>query len=55
MFSQFARKVLFSRKIMKHFYNILYITFLHTLFPTLSAIFVNVLIICSWEKGIYHF
>ena len=55
MFSQFARKLLFSRKIMKRIYNILYITFYTPFFPTLSVIFVNVLIICLWERDFMTF
>ena len=43
MFSQFARKVLFSG--IKHIYNTLYIVY--TRFPTVSAIFMNVLTIRS--------
>ena len=51
MFSQFARKIQFSE--IKHIYITLYIVY--TRFPTVSAIFANVLIIRSWEGGFITF
>ena len=46
MFSQLARKHLISE--IKHIYNNLYIIYTH--FPTVSAIFANVLSTHSWER-----
>ena len=48
MFSQFARKLLFSGKNNEMYLQHFICNFLHTLFPTLSTIFANVLIICLW-------
>ena len=51
MFSQFARKILFSG--IKHIYITIYIVY--TCFPTVSAIFANVLILRSWEGAFITF
>ena len=52
MFSQFARKLLFSE--IKRIHKTLYITFTRP-FPTVSVIFVNVLIIRLWRRGFITF
>ena len=51
MFSQLTRKHLISE--IKHIYNTLYIIYTH--FPTVSAIFANVLTTRSWEKEFMPF
>ena len=51
MFSQLARKHLISE--IKHIYNTLYIIYTH--FPTVSAIFANVLTTRLWEFMTFEF
>ena len=51
MFSQLARKHLITE--IKHIYNTLYIIYTH--FPTVSAIFANVLTTRLWEREFMTF
>ena len=55
MFSQFARKLLFSGKNNEMYLQYFIYNFYTPFFPTLSAIFANVLIIRSWEGDFMTF